>query len=68
MTTPEIQTHVPLGISESHESRHGVSASFGRTRREHFSKILKILFPLFPGSLYLSLKKYLCKFIQYGLF
>ena len=22
MTTPEIQTHVPLGISESHESRH----------------------------------------------
>ena len=22
MTTPEIQTHVPLGISESHESRN----------------------------------------------
>ena len=22
MTTPKIQTHVPLGISESHESRH----------------------------------------------
>ena len=24
MTTPEIQTHVPLGISESHESRHDI--------------------------------------------